>query len=124
MSALCLILFRIRTANWIGVVRISLLSLLTWIFIPLAVRANDAGDFLGRRITKVEVVIEGAPNSNVGEMRSLVDVAPGQDYSPVRIHDSLLRLFKSGLISGARVEGVNDGANGVIVRFLVKPQAR
>jgi len=48
----------------------------------------------------------------------------GQDYSPVRIHESLLRLYRSGLISGARVEGANDGANGVAVRFIVKPQAR
>jgi outer membrane protein insertion porin family len=124
MSLLTLILFRTRSANWIGVLRVAVLLLLSWIFIPLTARANDAGDFLGRRVTKVEVVIEGAPNSNVGEMRSMVDVAAGQDYSPVRIHDSLLRLYKSGLISGARVEGVNDGPNGVIIRFLVKPQAR
>ena len=86
--------------------------------------ASDVGDFLGRRVTRVEVVIEGAPNSNVTEMRSMVEVAAGQDYSPVRIHDSLLRLYRSGLISGARVEGTNDGANGVVVRFIVKPQAR
>ncbi len=75
-------------------------------------------------MTQVDVVIEGAPNSNVTEMRSLVDIAPDQDYSPVRIHDSLLRLFRSGLISGARVEATNVGANGVAVRFIVKPQAR
>jgi outer membrane protein insertion porin family len=86
--------------------------------------ASEVGDFLGRRVTRVEVVIEGAPNSNVNEMRSLIDVTPDQDYSPVRIHDSLLRLYRSGLISGARVEGINDGASGVVVRFVVKPQAR
>jgi outer membrane protein insertion porin family len=57
-------------------------------------------------------------------MRSLVDVAPGQDYSPVRIHDSLLRLYRSGLISGARVEGTKEGDNGVAIRFIVRPQAR
>ncbi len=89
-----------------------------------SVLASDVGDFLGRRVTRVDVVIEGAPNANVTEMRSLVDVAAGQDYSPVRIHDSLLRLYRSGLISGARVEGANDGATGVAVRFVVKPQAR
>ena len=90
----------------------------------LPARASDVGDFLGRRVTRVEVVIEGAPGSSVTEMRSLLDVAPDQDYSPVRIHDSLLRLYRSGLISGARVEGINDGANGVILRFIVRPQAR
>ncbi|MEK6289699.1 MAG: POTRA domain-containing protein, partial [Acidobacteriota bacterium] len=86
--------------------------------------ASEVGDFLGRQVTRVDVVIEGAPNANVVEIRSLLDVAPGQDYSPVRIHDSLLRLHRSGLISGARVEGANDGANGVALRFIVKPQAR
>lgn len=86
--------------------------------------ASEVGDFLGRRVTRVDVVIEGAPNANPVEIRSLLDVAPGQDYSPVRIHDSLLRLHRSGLISGARVEGTNDGANGVALRFIVKPQAR
>lgn len=86
--------------------------------------ASDVGDFLGRRVTRVDVVIEGAPNSNVNEMKSLIDVAPDQDYAPVRIHDSLLRLYRSGLISGARVEAANDGPNGVVVRFIVKPQAR
>lgn len=91
---------------------------------PHSALASDVGDFLGRRVTRLDVVIEGAPNSDVTEMRSLVDIAPGQDYSPVRIHESLLRLYRSGLISGARVEAANDGATGVAVRFLVKPQAR
>ncbi|MFY9573718.1 MAG: POTRA domain-containing protein, partial [Blastocatellia bacterium] len=90
---------------------------------PLA-SASEVGEFLGRRVTRVEVVIEGAPTANVSEMRTLIDVAPGQDYSPVRIHDSIVRLYRSGLISGARVEGTNDGANGVVLRFIVKPQAR
>ncbi|MFY9608878.1 MAG: POTRA domain-containing protein [Blastocatellia bacterium] len=67
---------------------------------------------------------DAAPGTSVPEMRSLVEVAPGQDYSPVRIHDSLLRLYRSGLISGARVEGVPDDRGGVALRFVVKPQAR
>jgi outer membrane protein insertion porin family len=75
-------------------------------------------------VTRVDVVIEGTQNSNVAEMKSLLDVAPGQDYSPVRIHDSLVRLYRSGLISGALVEASNDGANGVALRFVVRPQAR
>ncbi|HSE36079.1 MAG TPA: POTRA domain-containing protein [Blastocatellia bacterium] len=97
--------------------------IISFILQPSAM-ASDVGDFLGRRVTRVGVVIEGAPDSIVTEMKVLVDVAPGQDYSPVRIHDSLLRLYRSGLISGARVEAANDGATGVSVRFIVKPQAR
>ncbi len=81
-------------------------------------------DHLGRRVTSVNVEIEGAPGSAATEMRSLIDVAPGQDYSPVRIHDSLVRLYRSGLISGARVEAAPDASNGVALRFIVRPQAR
>lgn len=94
------------------------------VLLSISVHASEVGDFLGRRVTRVDVVIEEAPDANVSEMKSLLDVAAGQDYSPVRIHDSLVRLYRSGLISGARVEGVNDGASGVVLRFIVKPQAR
>jgi outer membrane protein insertion porin family len=87
-------------------------------------RASDVGDFLGRRVVRVEVVIEGAPGSSTSEMQALLEVAAGQDYSPIRIRDSLVRLYRSGLISGARVEGEPIGADGVIIRFIVKPQAR
>jgi outer membrane protein insertion porin family len=98
--------------------------LLCAFFLSSSTIASEVGDFLGRRVTRVDVAIEEAPDANVSEMKTLIDVAPGQDYSPVRIHDSLVRLYRSGLISGARVEGVNDGANGVVLRFIVKPQAR
>ncbi|HXF39216.1 MAG TPA: POTRA domain-containing protein [Blastocatellia bacterium] len=97
--------------------------LLAFCLLP-SVRASEVGDFLGRRVTRVDVVIEGAPNANVGEMRSLIEVTLGQDYSPVRIHDSLIRLYRSGVVSSARVEGSADGASGVALRFIVKPQAR
>jgi outer membrane protein insertion porin family len=111
--------------RWVERVRTFAFFLFTFAFccLPSAL-ASEVGDFLGRRVTRVDVVIEGAPNAIVTEMKSLLDVTPGQDYSPVRIHDSLLRLFRSGLISGARVEGTNDGANGVALHFIVKPQAR
>ncbi|HSB12179.1 MAG TPA: POTRA domain-containing protein [Blastocatellia bacterium] len=99
--------------------------LVTFAFCLLpAMHASEVGDFLGRRVTRVEVIIEGAPSANVSELRSLIEVTSGQDYSPVRIHDSLVRLYRSGVISSARVEGTADGAAGVALRFIVKPQAR
>lgn len=103
--------------------RVSASLLVLSCFLLSSAVASDVGDFLGKRVTRVDVVIEGAPNANVTEMRSLLDVAANQDYSPVRIHDSLLRLYKSGLISGAKVEGSTDGTNGVALRFVLKPQA-
>jgi outer membrane protein insertion porin family len=101
-----------------------LLLPLAFCLLPAARAQAQISDFLGRRVTSVNVEIEGAPGSTVTEMRSLIDVAPGQDFSPVRIHDSLVRLYRSGLISGARVEGAPDNSNGVALRFIVRPQAR
>jgi outer membrane protein insertion porin family len=92
--------------------------------LPFAFANAQAGDFLGRRVTSVDVVIENVPGSSLAEMRTLLDVAAGQDYSPVRIHDSLVRLHRSGLISAARVEANAVGADGVAIRFVVRPQAR
>lgn len=86
--------------------------------------ASEVGDFLGRRVTRVDVVIDGAPSANVTELRTLIEVTAGQDYSPVRIHDSLVRLYRSGVVSSARVEGTPDGSAGVALRFIVRPQAR
>jgi outer membrane protein insertion porin family len=85
---------------------------------------SDVGDYLGRRVTGVDIVIEGASGGNTSEMASLLEVSTGQDYSPLRIHDSLVRLYRSGLISGARVEAAPVGASGVTLKFIVKPQAR
>ena len=87
-------------------------------------RASDTGDFLGRRVTRVDVLVEGEKATSILELKSLIDVAAGQDYSPVRIHDSLLRLHKSGLVSTARVEASEDGGRGVALKFYVRPQSR
>src|SRR5205085_4503862 len=100
------------------------LFLIAFCLLPsICVQAQTA-EFLGRRVTNVTVEIEGAPGSNVAEIRSLIDITAGKDYSPVRIHDSLVRLFRSGLIANARVEATADGASGVALRFVVRPRAR
>jgi outer membrane protein insertion porin family len=97
--------------------------------VVVALAANQAlagqlAGLLGKRVVRVDIVVEGAPGTDTAEMRSLIEVAPGQDFSPVRIHDSLVRLYNSGLISGARVEAASEAVEGVALRFVVKPQAR
>src|SRR5262249_11015376 len=91
---------------------------------PLPAFADDIGEFLGRRVTRVEVFVEGERNTRMSELNSLLEVTAGQDYSPVRIHDSLVRLHHSVLVSAARVEAAPDGASGVSLKFYVRPQAR
>lgn len=86
--------------------------------------ASDLSSFVGKRVVSVDVSVEGAPGATVRQMRDLLDVETGQEYSPVRIRDSLSRLHDSGLVSGAVVEGEAVGGDGVALRFVVKPQAR
>lgn len=92
--------------------------------ICLPVFASDLDKFLGKTITRVDIVVEGAPGGETTEMRDVVSVRKGASFSEVEIHDSLYRLYRSGLVSAARVEAEAAGADGVIVRFIVKPQAR
>jgi len=94
----------------------------------------DTGDYEGRIITSVEVVIEGSPRdaASEAEFLSLLQVAKGTQYTAVRVRDSLQSLFDSGLIADARVE-VSETCqpvpNGVTtrplcLRFVVKRQVR
>jgi outer membrane protein insertion porin family len=100
----------------------SLLPIVLLLLSPIAIAQQN--NFLGRRVVGVEVEVEGVAGTNTSEMKALLDVSPGQFYSPVRIRDSLVRLHDSGFISGARVEAEPSGTDGVVLRFIVKPQAR
>ena len=100
------------------------LSALLVAFCAWSVGAATGDEFLGRRVTQVDVVIEGAEASATTEMKVVLEVAVGQSYSPVNIRDSLVKLYRSGLVSEARVEATAAGADGVALRFVVKPQAR
>ncbi len=88
-------------------------------------RGNDVGgEFLGRRVASVEIEIEGAAGGTINDLKLLIAVVVGQIYSPVNINDSLYKLYGSGLVSSARVEAEAVGADGVAIKFIVKPQAR
>jgi outer membrane protein insertion porin family len=91
--------------------------------LPVLAFADQLGEFIGRRVVRVEVAIDGASGSTA-EIESRIEVAAGDQYSPQRIRDSLARLYRLGLVSGARVEATAVGSDGVGLRFVVKPQAR
>ncbi|HKR02557.1 MAG TPA: POTRA domain-containing protein [Pyrinomonadaceae bacterium] len=99
----------------------------------LASAAPDTGDYEGRIITALEVVIEGSPRDAAAEaeFRSLLSVAEGAPYAAVRVRESLQSLFDSGLVSNARVEvtegcrpAAAQGASALCVRFVVRRQVR
>lgn len=94
--------------------------------------ALGAGDYEGRIITTVEIVIEGSPLDEAAqsEFLSLLSVAPGTAYSAVKVRESLQALFDSGLVSNARVEVSEtcrpaSGSNlPLCVRFIVQRQVK
>lgn len=89
----------------------------------------QVGDYEGRPVAAVEVVLEGSPSdpSAQTEFQSLLKVITGREYSAVNARQSLHDLFASGRISSARVEVVEvqpgAGRNSPVrVRFIVQRQ--
>jgi outer membrane protein insertion porin family len=89
----------------------------------------QVGDYEGRPVAAVEVVLEGSSSdpSAQTEFQSLLKVVAGREYSAVNSRQSLHDLYASGRISSARVEivEVQPGAgpnSPVRVRFIVQRQ--
>ena len=88
----------------------------------------QVGDFEGRPVSSVEVVLEGTPADPAAqsEFKSLLRIADGGEYSAVNVRQSLHDLYASGRIASARVEidqpnGTNP-AQPIRVRFVVQRQ--
>jgi outer membrane protein insertion porin family len=64
----------------------------------------DVGDYEGRPIEAVEVVIEGSANDTTAQAEFASLITVGREYSAVRIRESLEALFLSGRVANARVE--------------------
>jgi outer membrane protein insertion porin family len=84
---------------------------------------NELGRFLGKRVVRVDIQIEGAPSGETLALRDVIAVKEGQPFSAVAAHDSLYRIYSAGLVSGARLEGKPVGDDGVAITFVVRPQA-
>ncbi len=102
--------------------------LLFLFLLPLTVFAQ-VGDYEGRPVSAVEVVLEGSPPDpdDQAEFQSLLKIVPGKEYAAVDARQSLHDLFASGRVSAARIEIVEaqpgSGRTGPIrVRFVVQRQ--
>jgi len=94
---------------------------------PVTVSAQ-VGDYEGRPVSNVEVVLEGSPPdpSAQAEFQSLLKIVSGGEYAAINARQSLHDLFASGRVAAARIE-VTDvppgGRNSPIrVRFVVQRQ--
>lgn len=110
------------------------------IFLALAGKTNnlaatpfDIGDYEGRRIASVEVVIEGSASdpSVQAEFLSFLRIAPNTEYSAVLVRDSLQALLDSKRVASARVEvsesaaepnGVRNNRLPLKLRFVIQRQ--
>jgi outer membrane protein assembly factor BamA len=114
----------------------SVLRLLFFCLLPVAycllvftVIHAQVGDYEGRSVSAVDVVIEGTPADPAAEneFKSLLKISSGGEYSAVTVRQSLHDLFASGRIASARVE-IDDTANGsnraipIRVRFIIQRQ--
>jgi outer membrane protein assembly factor BamA len=89
----------------------------------------QVGDFEGRPISSVEVVLEGSPPDvdDEAEFKTLLKIVVSTEYAAVNARQSLHELFASGRIAAARIEIVEvqpgGGRNSPIrVRFIVQRQ--
>jgi outer membrane protein insertion porin family len=96
--------------------------------LPLTVSAQ-VGDYEGRPVSAVEVVLEGSPPDpdDQAEFKSLLKIVTGMEYTAVNARQSLHDLFASGRVAAARIEVAEaqpgGGRTGPIrVRFVVQRQ--
>ncbi len=107
-----------------------ILCLLPAAFCLLCVNAAaQIGDYEGRPVASVEVVLKGSPAdaSAQAEFRSLLKILPNSEYSTVAARQSLQDLFASGRVASAQIEITETqsgaGRNGPIrVRFIIERQ--
>ncbi|HYJ47133.1 MAG TPA: POTRA domain-containing protein, partial [Pyrinomonadaceae bacterium] len=103
--------------------------------VSASLQAQVPGDYEGRTITSVEVLIEGSPRDEAAEaeMLSALHVSRGAPYVAVRVRESLQALFDSGLVSNARVEASEtcgaaspppSATRPLCVRFIVRRQVK
>jgi outer membrane protein assembly factor BamA len=86
-------------------------------------------DYEGRLIVSIELAFENSPpdSASQAEFLSLLKIAAGNEFSTVRVRDSLQSLFDSGRIANARVEVVEQGnskSSPIRLKFIVQRQVQ
>ncbi|MEP7077011.1 MAG: POTRA domain-containing protein, partial [Acidobacteriota bacterium] len=81
-------------------------------------------DFENRRVNSVELSIDGSTGTSpeTEQFRAIAADAVGNSYSAVKIRESIDALHHTGRIVSVIVKAKEDGAEGVIVQYLVKFQ--
>lgn len=102
--------------------------LAVWVLAFSVSAVAQVGDYEGRRVAAVEVILEGTPAdpSAQAEFKSLIKIVAGGEYSAVSARQSLHDLFASGRVASARIEIIEPPGGGretpVRVQFVVQRQ--
>ena len=106
----------------------SAVLLFTFVLFTAPINAQ-VGDYEGRPVSAVEVVLEGTPAdaSAQAEFKTILKVVAGSEYSAVNVRQSLHDLFASGRVASARVEIKEAQPGGgrltpIRVQFIVQRQ--
>lgn len=101
--------------------------LLFFFLMPVTVFAQ-VGDYEGRTISTVEVILEGSPPDPAAqaEFQTLLKIVSGAEYTAANARQSLHDLFASGRVAAARIEVTDVPPGGrtspIRVRFVVQRQ--
>ena len=102
--------------------------LVVFVFAFWVSAAAQIGDYEGRTVAAVTVVLEGTPADAAAqaEFKSLIKIVAGGEYSAVAARQSLHDLFASGRVAAARIEIVEPQGGGrqtpIQVQFMVQRQ--
>ncbi|MCA1573620.1 MAG: hypothetical protein LC770_03605, partial [Acidobacteria bacterium] len=93
-----------------------------------AALAGGMDEYEGRLITTIEVVFEGSPADAAAQsdLLSILKIAPNNEFSAVRVRDSLQALFDSGRVANARVEVFEAATKTgpLRLRFVIQRQVQ
>ncbi len=110
--------------------RLLTLCILTAIVCAASITALAGGmdEYEGRLITSIEVVFEGSPADPAAQsdFLSILKIASNNEFSAVRVRDSLQALFDSGRVANARVEVFEAATKTgpLQLRFVIQRQVQ
>ncbi|MBI4850385.1 MAG: outer membrane protein assembly factor BamA [Acidobacteria bacterium] len=85
----------------------------------------ETSQFQNKQIAKIEIKFKSTlkDRDEKAELRDLINITSGEEYSTVKIREAILKLYKSGRASDVVVEALNT-PEGVLLTFLVTRQMR
>lgn len=90
--------------------------------------ARGMDEYEGRLITSIEVVFEGSPPDPTAQadLLSILKIAANNEFSAVRVRESLQALFDSGRVANARVEVFEAATKTgpLRLRFIIQRQVQ